>query len=113
MRGISAIKIIRSLNPEIIFSDMKMPKMDGTQLLKWMDEHYCAGKTIVVTGYDDYHYMRKAMHYGSSDYLLKPIDPEMLNDTLIRVVNEWKAEEMERINKLSKNQLINKMKPAY
>lgn len=111
--GEDAIKIIRSLNPEIIFSDMKMPKMDGTQLLKWMDEHYCAGKTIVVTGYDDYHYMRKAMHYGSSDYLLKPIDPEMLNDTLIRVVNEWKAEEMERINKLSKNQLINKMKPAY
>ncbi|WP_400245375.1 response regulator [Niallia sp. JL1B1071] len=111
--GEDAIQMIQSLNPEIIFSDMKMPKVDGTQLLKWMDEHYTGGKTIVVTGYDDYHYMRKAMHYGSSDYLLKPIDPEMLNDTLIRVVKEWNEEEKERKNKRSKNRLINKMKPAY
>ncbi|SLL31999.1 response regulator containing a CheY-like receiver domain and an HTH DNA-binding domain [Mycobacteroides abscessus subsp. abscessus] len=111
--GEDAIQMIQSLHPEIIFSDMKMPKVDGTQLLQWMDVHYTAGKTIVVTGYDDYHYMRKAMHYGSSDYLLKPINPEMLNDTLVRVVKEWKQEEKERKNKLSKNQLINKMKPAY
>ena len=111
--GEDAIQIIESVHPEIIFSDMKMPKIDGTQLLKWMDEHYAEGKTIVVTGYDDYHYMRKAMHYGSSDYLLKPIDPKMLNDTLMRVVQEWKQEEVERKNKQDKNQLINKMKPAY
>lgn len=111
--GEDAIQIIESVNPEIIFSDMKMPKVDGTQLLKWMDEHYAQGKTIVVTGYDDYHYMRKAMHYGSSDYLLKPINPEMLNDTLRRVVNDWKQEEEERKRKHSRTQLINKMKPAY
>ncbi|MFP3719504.1 response regulator [Niallia circulans] len=111
--GEDAIQIIEAANPEIIFSDMKMPKVDGTQLLKWMDEHYAHGKTIVVTGYDDYHYMRKAMHYGSSDYLLKPINPEMLNDTLRRVVNEWKQEEEERKRKLNRTQLINKMKPAY
>lgn len=111
--GEDAIQMIQSLNPEIIFSDMKMPKVDGTQLLQWMNEHYTEGKTIVVTGYDDYHYMRKALHYGSSDYLLKPINPEMLNDTLVRVVKEWKQEEKERKNKRSKNQLINKMKLAY
>lgn len=94
--GEEAIALIQSYEPEIIFSDMKMPKMDGTGLLEWMKEHQPNRKTIVVTGYDDYHYMRKAIHFGSFDYLLKPIDPEMLNQTLEKAVSEWKREEADR-----------------
>jgi two-component system response regulator YesN len=60
--GEEAIQLIQTIRPEIIFSDMKMPKMDGTQLLEWIKENQPNSKTIVVTGYDDYHYMRKAIH---------------------------------------------------
>ncbi|GKU84480.1 response regulator [Niallia sp. NCCP-28] len=111
--GEEAVQIINEYKPEIIFSDMKMPKMDGTKLLEWIKEHMPTSKTIVVTGYDDYQYMRKAIHYGSSDYLLKPVDPEILNATLERVVQEWKKEELERKSKADSYQLINKMKPVY
>lgn len=111
--GEEAIHLIQNYRPEIIFSDMKMPKMDGTQLLEWIKENQPNSKTIVVTGYDDYHYMRKAIHFGSSDYLLKPIDPEILNHTLENTVKEWKKEEADRKRKESSYQLINEMKPVY
>jgi len=111
--GEEAIRLIKTLRPEIIFSDMKMPKMDGTQLLEWIKENQPTSKTIVVTGYDDYHYMRKAIHFGSSDYLLKPVDPEILNHTLAKVVKEWRKEEEERNSKTTSSQLINEMKPVY
>lgn len=111
--GEEAIELIQKYKPEIIFSDMKMPKMDGIQLLEWIKENQPTSKTVVVTGYDDYHYMRKAIHFGSTDYILKPIDPEALNYTLETAVNEWKKEEEDRKKKLSSHQLINEMKPVY
>ncbi|MGP7819533.1 response regulator transcription factor [Niallia sp. 01092] len=111
--GEEAIHYIKKYNPEIIFSDMKMPKMDGTQLLAWLKENQSSSKIIIVTGYDDYHYMRKAIHFGSADYLLKPIDPEVLNQALENVVQEWRKEEVDRKKKVSNYQLINQMKPVY
>ncbi|MGG3468613.1 response regulator [Neobacillus pocheonensis] len=113
VNGEEAIGLIQTIKPEIIFSDMKMPKMDGTQLLEWIKDNQPNSKTIVVTGYDDYHYMRKAIHFGSIDYLLKPIDPEILNQTLVKAVAEWKKEEADRQRKESSSQLINEMKPVY
>ena len=111
--GEEAIALIQTYKPEIIFSDMKMPKMDGTRLLEWIKENQPSAKTIVVTGFDDYHYMRKAIHSGSLDYLLKPIDPEILNQTLEKAVSEWKKEEADRKQKESSAQIINEMKPVY
>lgn len=111
--GEEATHIIQKFKPEIIFSDMKMPKMDGTQLLEWIKENQPTSKTIVVTGYDDYHYMRKALHSGSLDYLLKPVDPEILNTTLEKAVKEWKKDEEERRSKENSSLLVNEMKPVY
>lgn len=111
--GEEAITMIREHRPEIIFSDMKMPKMDGIQLLEWIKANQPTSKTIVVTGYDDYHYMRKAIHFGSSDYLLKPVDPDALNQTLENAVKEWKKEEAERKKENNSYQLLNEMKPVY
>ncbi|MDP4155644.1 MAG: response regulator [Bacillota bacterium] len=111
--GDEAIQLIQKYRPEIIFSDMKMPKMDGTQLLEWIKENQPNSKTIVVTGYDDYHYMRKAITFGSFDYLLKPIDPEILNQTLEKAIKEWKKEEVNRSRNKNTYQLINEMKPVY
>lgn len=111
--GEEALSLIQTSKPDIIFSDMKMPKMDGIQLLEKIKEQHPTCKTIFVTGYDDYHYMRKAIHFGSFDYILKPIDPEILNQALEHAVIEWKKEEAERKKHRSSHQLINEMKPMY
>lgn len=111
--GEEATELILSKRPEIIFTDMKMPKMDGIQLLQWTKEQQVTSKVIVVTGYDDYHYMRSAIHYGSADYLLKPIDPDILNQTLATAVHDWKQAEANRKQQETTAQLVNKMKDVY
>ena len=61
-----------------------------------VDANSYPGKVISITGFDDYSFMRKAIKHGSFDYLLKPIENEMLNETLARAVESWKNEEEER-----------------
>lgn len=90
--GQEAIKLISMHKPEVIFTDMIMPKVDGVNLLKWIHSSNLNSKTIVVSGYDDFEYMRNAIFYNSFDYILKPIDPELLNETLGRAVDEWKKQ---------------------
>lgn len=90
--GDEAINLISKHRPAIIFTDMRMPKRDGISLLKWLRLSDIASKTIVVSGYDDYEYMRNAIYYKSFDYILKPIDPDILNETLEKAVNEWKEQ---------------------
>ncbi|KAF0815673.1 MULTISPECIES: response regulator transcription factor [unclassified Cytobacillus] len=87
--GNEAIKLIKEHRPEIIFTDMSMPKRDGISLLKWIHSSDLSSKTIVVSGYDDFDYMRNAICYKSFDYILKPIDPDILNEILERAINEW------------------------
>lgn len=94
--GDEAIRLIKEHRPEIIFTDMQMPKLDGISLLKWIAESELTSITIVVSGYDDYTFMRNAITYKSFDYILKPIDPDLLNETLERAVKKWKEEALVR-----------------
>lgn len=93
--GDEAINLISVHHPEIIFTDMRMPKKDGISLLKWIHSSDLPSKTIVVSGYDDFEYMRNAIYYKSFDYILKPIDPEILNETLGKAIEEWNKQTSE------------------
>ncbi|MDQ0256656.1 two-component system response regulator YesN [Evansella vedderi] len=104
--GQEAMQLIREYEPEIIFTDMRMPRCDGIDLLKWIHNSEIHAKTIVVSGYDDFKYTKNAITYGSFDYLLKPINPVELNETLERVVAKWKEENRERVNQVETDQLI-------
>ncbi|THE11405.1 response regulator [Bacillus timonensis] len=90
--GEEAVNLINEHQPAIIFTDMRMPKRDGISLLKWIHASGIFSKTIVVSGYDDFEYMRNAIFYKSFDYLLKPIEPDVLNETLEKAIVEWKEE---------------------
>ena len=53
--------LIAQLQPEIVVTDIKMPKIDGIKLLEWLTEIEYLGKVIILTGHDDYIYMRKGI----------------------------------------------------
>ncbi|MBU8880156.1 response regulator [Bacillus sp. FJAT-29790] len=104
--GETAIELISKHRPAIIFTDMRMPKRDGISLLKWLNSSNIPSKTIVVSGYDDFEYMRNAIYYRSFDYILKPIDPEILNETLEKAVKEWnELEDNQAIFQIEKNNM--------
>ncbi|WP_226035118.1 response regulator [Aquibacillus saliphilus] len=104
--GLEAIKLIREHEPEIIFTDMNMPKCDGIELIKWIRTENINSKTIAVSGYDDFKYMKNAIMYGVFDYLLKPIHKNDLNETLMKAVEEWKKKNSLRLFNKSNDQVV-------
>jgi two-component system response regulator YesN len=94
--GEEAKRIIERENPEIIFTDVKMPGMSGIELIEWLNTISYPGKVILITGFDDYSFMRKAIQCGSFDYLLKPIEADAFNKTLEESVKSWTDEEEDR-----------------
>ncbi len=65
--GFSALKAIRELNPDLVFLDVQMPKLNGFEVLELLDE---TPGIIFTTAYD--HYALKAFEINAVDYLLKP-----------------------------------------
>ncbi|PLR67646.1 response regulator transcription factor [Bacillus sp. UMB0893] len=111
--GEEAAALIKEHSPEIIFTDMRMPRRDGISLLKWLHAENSSSKTIVVSGYDDFEYMRHAIAYKSFDYILKPIEPDVLNETLERAVNEWREQARSKSTQDEENRVISEVKPLY
>ncbi|MBQ3373816.1 MAG: response regulator [Oscillospiraceae bacterium] len=70
--GHQAVLYLEKQYYPIIISDIMMPNMDGLQLLELIKSHGIPSKVIMLSGYDDYAYVRKSMKTGAYDYLLKP-----------------------------------------
>lgn len=111
--GASAMELIEMDRPEIIFTDMKMPNVDGMSLLQWVEANAPESKRIVISGYDDYTYMRKTVKHGGLDYLLKPINRNELLEALRQAVNSWRKDDEARRKNVKKDVEINKTLPMY
>jgi two-component system LytT family response regulator len=77
-----AVKSISHDKPELLFLDVKMPVLDGFDLLAMIDEENMP-YVVFVTAFDDY--ALKAFDEKTLDYLLKPIDPDRLAQTMVKV----------------------------
>ncbi|MGD1005636.1 MAG: response regulator [Ignavibacteriaceae bacterium] len=78
-----ALNKISELNPELIFLDIQMPGKNGFELLEELDS---VPIVVFTTAYDEY--ALKAFEYNAMDYLLKPIEPKRLEDTIKKIVEK-------------------------
>ncbi|NOU70663.1 response regulator [Paenibacillus sp. LMG 31458] len=83
--GIEALEAIRDLRPDVLFTDIRMPKMDGLQLIQHVTQEFPHIAIVIVSGYNDFEYAKGAMQYGVKDYLLKPLDAIDVEETLQRI----------------------------
>lgn len=99
--GKEGIEIMRKENPDFIFLDICMPIMDGLEFLELAKEEYPTSQFIIVSGYDDFGYAQNALRFGATDYLLKPLDRESINNALVHAINKRSVDiEEHRINSL-------------
>jgi two-component system response regulator YesN len=91
--GRQALELIRIHRPAVMFCDMSMPGMDGTELLRLLREEGWDTQVIVVSGYDDYQYTRAVIRANGLDYLLKPFSKRKLEQVLEQAVTAWKDRE--------------------
>jgi len=99
--GEIALKIIEKEKPDIVITDIRMPKIDGLELISLVKQKNDYIRFVIITGYKEFEYAHKALRYGVNDYLLKPINEEELNKVLKRIQAELsqKHEEEENLNK--------------
>ncbi|MDO4277354.1 MAG: response regulator [Lachnoclostridium edouardi] len=76
--GLEAARLIQAAGPDIIITDVKMPKMNGIQLLAVAKEKNPDCLVIMVSSYDQFEYAQQSLNLGAFAYLLKPIDTEKL-----------------------------------
>ncbi|TYP76729.1 helix-turn-helix domain-containing protein [Paenibacillus methanolicus] len=76
--GMLGLAMAKALQPHIIITDIRMPELDGIQLIKELAPLLPRAKFIMLSGYGDYSYVREAFKYGALDYLLKPASSDEL-----------------------------------
>jgi YesN/AraC family two-component response regulator len=76
--GQDAIKKAQCLHPDLTITDIRMPLMDGLDLVNSLKQDKLCDKFVILTGYDKFTYAQTALRYGVIDYLLKPLDKERL-----------------------------------
>ncbi|WP_234410369.1 response regulator transcription factor [Caldalkalibacillus mannanilyticus] len=94
--GEEALEILRKTEAEIIITDMRMPMMDGIELAKHCQREFPHVKVIVLSGYSDFEYVRNSMKHGVRDYLLKPVAPNELVDSLRKIRLEIEEDQKKR-----------------
>lgn len=76
--GTEGWKLFQEKKPDLVISDIRMPLMDGIQLAKMISESAIPAYMVIITGYAEFEYAQKAISYGVSEYLLKPVSRDEL-----------------------------------
>ena len=99
--GLEALNWLKENKADLILVDMRMPVMDGLELLKNVAEFSKQPKCVILSGYGEFTYASQCMKYGASVYLLKPIHRNELAEALHKAEKELDIEEQyeNRINK--------------
>ncbi|ADU28824.1 response regulator transcription factor [Evansella cellulosilytica] len=101
--GEDAFEVIKQISPDVVITDIKMPIVDGLELIKKVRETLDHDtKFIIISGYNDFSYAQRAVKYGVVDFVLKPIDKEEFEGILTDLHRRL---EMERTARKAKDKL--------
>ena len=84
VNGLEGLELCRTMGPEIVITDVRMPKMDGLDLLSCLKKEFDDIEVIVMTAFGELEYAIKALHLDASDFITKPVDDETLHLALNR-----------------------------
>jgi YesN/AraC family two-component response regulator len=107
--GAEGMELIEKWRPDLIITDLRMPGMDGLELIAAVAEKNIRTNFIILSGYGEFEYAQKAIHYGVQEYLLKPVSAEQLEETVKRVLKhidtpKQKKEDLTNIETISGGQ---------
>ncbi len=105
--GEEGLEALRQGNIDLMITDIRMPKMDGIELIHIAKEGGLLPLTIVISGYDDFSYAVELLRAGVRDYILKPVERTKLTAILEKMASELEQQAIARSNdqQLSLNQL--------
>lgn len=87
--GTQALERIERTKPDLILADIRMPGMDGMELIKELREREIKSQVLLVSGYSDFEYARTAIRFGCAGYLVKPVEEAELIENISRIKKCW------------------------
>lgn len=72
--GTEAVEFVESHEVDVVLSDIRMPKMDGVELMEYLNQNHPQIKIVILSGYSDFEYLNKSIKNHVAEYLLKPTD---------------------------------------
>ena len=97
--GEEALEVFEKEKIDVLLTDINMPFMDGIELLSRIHEEYPGTETVIFSGYDEFSYAKKAISYGVSAYILKPVNPEEFKKVVGEITEKLAKSEREEKRK--------------
>ena len=95
--GIEGLEKIRTLSPDIVLTDIKMPGMDGIELIQKTRKEMPWVEFVVLSGYGEFEYTSKAMEQGIRYYLMKPCDEPHILEVLEKVKSQIQKQRSQKL----------------
>lgn len=97
--GIDALHKFNEYNPDVIISDISMPKMDGIELLNSIKEYETGPQVVFLSDENDYPHVKQGILLGAFGYILKPINKDSLKELMKKVFDELMLKKQEEEKK--------------
>jgi len=108
--GEEGIECVKKYQPDVIFTDIRMPRMDGIQVASVMKRDFPHIQTVIVSGFQEFEYAKSALQQGVVDYLLKPVKVsqvvELLEKLYVTLENEYLEKQKKIISKFILGQSV-------
>lgn len=91
--GITALEVIRETKPDIVITDIRIPGLDGLSLIEETKEFLTNTAFIVISGYNEFEYARRAISLGVKEYIDKPITAQKVTEVLAKIEKEFERNE--------------------
>jgi two-component system response regulator YesN len=107
--GRKALEVMDSELPDILLTDIRMPKMSGLELIEETQKREIDLIPVLLTGYSEFEYAQRALKLGVFDYILKPCNPKQVREVILRVKDELirKRSQASQVNRLERQWIAN------
>jgi two-component system, response regulator YesN len=117
VRGVSrngedGLELIKQVKPDLIITDIRMPRMDGLTMLRAILELDHTSKVILISGYTDFEYAKQAVQLGAFDFVVKPFAEEDILETVLRAKAQIQEERARQLNMRDMEQKLRESMPV-
>lgn len=92
--GEEGLEMILRFKPDLVITDIRMPKMDGLEMIRELYSRNIPVHTVILSGYSEFEYAKRAIQYGVDDYLLKPLAADDIQKMLVTIEQRIKKEQL-------------------
>lgn len=110
--GLEAYDMILDESPDIVITDIKMPRLSGLELIERITQVGQGAEFIILSGYGEFSFTKEAMRYGVRHYMLKPCNEEELIDAVFKAAQDCYAKRARRDERAAHTELLRNLQES-